>query len=119
MNHSYRSLAEHPRLLLKHECEGAQGLAHVPPQKSAPNEYRISLHRGFLGLGAAAIPHFHRAKGRPRAGPMWSMGSRSVWMDLPAGLAKPPAVRLMSWEPICYGIYEMLCNGEEPKDRLS
>lgn len=37
----------------------------------------------------------------------------------PAGPAEVPAVRLTSWEPICYEIYEMLCNCEEPKDRLS
>ena len=39
--------------------------------------------------------------------------------DPPAGLAEGPAGKLTSWEPICYEIYEMLCNCEEPKDRLS
>lgn len=57
------------------------------------------------------------ARHGPMALPTWGSwhGQHRAAMG-PAGVA---AVGLTSGEPTCYEIYEMLCNCEKPKDRLS
>lgn len=57
------------------------------------------------------------ARHGPMALPAWGSwhGQHRAAMG-PAGVA---AVGLTSGEPTCYEIYEMLCNCEKPKDRLS